>query len=166
MKTSIKFSLLGVLVGVVVMVVVGLVIVFMPRPSLDKQVIKQVEECGYHVDTLPNHRYRFWAYDDKMFFDYFPNDNAYLCFYGGYIYTGHTMEEVAAACVEVMQKKKNTIIYPQIEDEEGVYVRVEVTSFVDEDVMIDKEIVERSIDVLASAAGMLYRELLHSEGSD
>ena len=70
MKTSIKFSLLGVLVGVVVMVVVGLVIVFMPRPSLDKQVVKQLGKCGYHVTPLDNNMYEIiTTHDNKIIFE-------------------------------------------------------------------------------------------------
>ncbi|MCQ2345895.1 MAG: hypothetical protein MJZ82_03925 [Paludibacteraceae bacterium] len=72
MKTSIKFSLIGGLIGVIVMFGVLLLIEWQSEkhPALDTQVLDYLTEQGCPIETAENNRYVFVSNEDRVVFDY------------------------------------------------------------------------------------------------
>lgn len=164
MKTSIKFSLIGGLVGAVLMFGVILLIEWRMNqyPLLDTQVIKYLESKGYPVDTVGDDFYKFVADGDQFFFDYYPNDPAYLRIFAGYDVSEFNRNEVEAACLELMTTTKNCSVFPE-DGPNGVAVRINCESFVSDDDALDTDIIDRAIKLIQQVDRGLYRKLIHKD---
>ena len=160
MKPSIKFSLLGGIVGAVVMFIAVVIIEWQldKHPALDTQVVEHLESCGYPIDTLDESMYAFYIEDTKYIFDYYPKDQSYVRILAGFSADEYAEEDVKAACISVMRGKKNCIVIPEL-TERGWAVRISCESFIDSDEAIDTEIIDRAIRVLQQAEIQLFREL-------
>lgn len=164
MKTPIKFSICGFVAGAVLMFVAVLIIEWQldKHPTLDVQVLEHLEGNGYPMDSLGDYLYSFVVEDDKFIFDYFPSDQSYLRILASYGAEEFTYDQVAAACVKVMSKKKNCIMIP-IETDSGMFVRISCESFVPDDDELDTYIIDRSIRVIQQAVLQFYRCLYGSD---
>lgn len=160
MKPSIKFSLLGSIVGAVVMFISVLIIEWQlnKHPALDTQVIEHLDGCGYPIDTLDENMYAFYVEETKYIFDYYPQDQSYVRILAGFNVNEYAAEDVKSACISVMRVKKNCIMIPEL-TEHGWAVRISCESFVDPEEAIDTEIVDRAIRVIQQAEIQLFREL-------
>lgn len=162
MKPSIKFSLLGGIVGAVLMFAAVLVIEWQldKHPSLDKQVVEYLESQGYAVDTLGSDMYSFNVEGDKYIFDYFADDPTYLRIFAGFGAEDYERAEIETACVEIMCAKKNCIMIPE-ETKAGMAVRICCESFVSDDDALDTDIIDRSIRLIQQSVIQLFRKLNH-----
>lgn len=162
MRPSIKFSLLGALAGAVLMFAAVLVIEWQldKHPSLDTQVIEHLESQGFSVDSMGSGLYAFRVEGDRFVFDYFSDDAAYLRILAGFGVEEYTRDEVMAACIAVMDTKKNCIMIPE-ETKDGMAVRICCESFVSEDDALDTDIIDRSIRLIQQAEILLFRKLNH-----
>lgn len=160
MKPSIKFSLLGGIVGAVMMFIAVVIIEWQldKHPALDTQVVEHLKSCGYPIDTLDESMYAFYIEDTKYIFDYYPKDQSYVRILAGFSADEYAEEDVKAACISVMRTKKNCIMIPEL-TENGWAVRISCESFIDSDEAIDTEIIDRAIRVLQQAEIQLFREL-------
>lgn len=164
MKTSIKFSLLGGLVGAIVMFGVLMLIEWQleKHPALDTQVLDYLTEQGYPVDTLGNDMYKFNVDGDKFIFDYFPDDPGYLRIFAGYGVEEYSRADVESVCVAMMRAKKNCMMIPEVR-EDGMSVRICCESFISNDDALDTDIIDRSIRLIQESEIQLYRRLNHLE---
>lgn len=164
MKPSIKFSLLGGIVGAVVMFIAVVLIEWQleQHPALDTQVIEYLENKGYTVDTLGQDMYVFNVEGDKLIFDYFLDDPGYLRIFAGFDTKEYSRAEVEAVCIELMRTKKNCIMIPEVGDD-GMSVRICCESYISDDEALDTDILDRSIRLIQQVGILLYRKLDHQE---
>lgn len=160
MKSSVKFSLIGGLIGAIVMFIAVVIfeVQWDKHPPLDTQVIEHLKSEGFPVDTLGNDAYAFLVDEDKYIFDYFPEDPSYLRIFAGFTAEEYSRAEVEAACVKVMQCKKNCIMIPE-ETRDGMVVRICCESFVDSDDALDTKIIDRTIRIIQLAELKFFYEL-------
>jgi len=160
---------LGGAIGMVVILVIAMAFEYRDRqyPKWDTQVIEHLESCGYPVDTLDENLYSFCVEGDNMVFDYYPEDQSYLCLLAGYDMNmnGCSMEALTKACLEVTKNKRNCSVVPICRDEE-LLVRIYCQSFVNPDEALDTRIIDRSIRIIEEAYLALHFELKNSSNQE
>lgn len=163
MKPSIKFSLLGGIVGAVVMFIAVVIIEWQleKHPALDVQVLDYLQSRDYLIDTLDNNQYVFVANEDKIVFDYFPDDEGFLRFFSIFDVSNSSYEEVAAAAIEATNTKKNCSVVPRRLDDGSIVVQISMESFVSKEDALDTHIIERSLRVMSETHLFLIHQLSH-----
>ncbi len=160
MRSAIKFSLLGSIVGMVLMYVALLIIGLRlnKHPALDTQVIQHLESMDYPVDSLGSGRYAFFVNEDRFVFEYSPEDPTYFQIWAIFGLKGYSPEEVMLTCMSVMDAKKNCILLPA-ETNIGLTLYIFCESFLDAENALDTKIIDRSIQQLQAAITMVRHEL-------
>lgn len=160
MKSSVKFSLIGGLIGAVVMFIAVVIfeVQWDKHPPLDTQVIEYLKSEGFPVDTLGNDAYAFLVDEDRYIFDYFRDDPSYLRIFAGFTAEEFSPEDVEAACIKVMNEKKNCTMIP-VKRDDGMAVRICCESFVDSDDALDTKIIDRTIRIIQLAELKFFYEL-------
>ena len=163
MKPSIKFSLLGGIVGAVMMFIAVVIIEWQldKHPALDTQVLDYLSSQDYPIDTLENNQYVFLAYEDRIVFDYFPDDEEFLRFFANYDVSNSSYEEVAAAAIKITNTKKNCTVVPKQMEDGGLIIQISVESFIDEDDELNTSIIDRALCALQGARYSMILQLGH-----
>lgn len=161
MKTAIKYSLIGSLVGAIVMLGVLILIEWQleKHPPLNTQVLDYLSSQDYPIDTLENNQYIFLANEDRVVFDYFPDDEGFLRFFAIYDVSNSSYEEVATAAIETTNTKKNCVVVPKRRDNGELFIQISVESFIDENEALNTDIINRSLRVLQGAHYSIIHQL-------
>lgn len=162
MKPSLKFSILGCLVGS--LLTLGTVLITdwqmdkRSNPALNTQVLDYLQSRGFPIDTLANNRYSFVMNEEHIIFEYFPTDEGFLRFFTFYDASDYSYEELETV-IEATNTTKNCYIMPKRMDDGSIWIMINVESFINKREMLDTDIIDRTLSVISGASIDLLRQL-------